>query len=82
MTLAPNRPDRLVGSAWTRADVAWRYRHWQIVARRGDVVELAAVLAPHERRQLPWRGLRDRAVWLPGWRPVVDEPGPDPAPAG
>lgn len=66
--LAPTDPARLVGSAWTRGDTVWRYRHWHVVAKHGDEVELAAVLDPAARRRVAWRTLRDRTVWQPGWR--------------
>ncbi len=76
---APAGPVRLVGSAWTRVDTAWRYRHWEIVAREGEEVILAAVLARACRHRVRWRDLRDRAVWQPGWQRIVDdEPPRDP----
>lgn len=77
MSQAPARPDRLIGSAWTRVDEAWGYRHWEVVARDGDAVIVAAVLARACQHRLPWRALRDRAIWHPGWQPIV---GAGPAP--
>ncbi len=76
MSQAPSRPDRLVGSAWTRVDTAWRYRHWEIVERHGDDVVLAAVLERACRHRVPWRALRDRAVWEPGWQRIVENDAP------
>ena len=76
MRLAPTGPDRLIGSAWTRSDSAWRYRHWEIVAREGDEVIVAAVLERGCQHRVLWRALRDRAVWQPGWRRIVDDAPP------
>jgi len=71
MSPAPAHPARLVGSAWTRGDDAWRYCHWEVVTRDGDDVVVCATLDRARTHRLPWRALRDRAVWTPGWRSVV-----------
>jgi len=69
----PAHPKRLVGSKWTAVEVVDRERHWVVVAleprRTGGErrVTLEAVLTG-SRRARPWRELRDRAVWRPGWR--------------
>lgn len=68
MTAAPATARRLVGTAWTSATSIDGRRHWVVAAVRGDDAELRSVLAPIVRHALPWRGLRDRERWLPGWR--------------
>lgn len=65
---APAHPRLLVGSAWTRLPSDWTYHHWTVVARLDDDVIARAVLDPTCERRLPWRALRDRACWLPGWQ--------------
>lgn len=35
-------------------------------ARTGEV-ELASVLLPEQVIRIPWRALRERTHWLPGW---------------
>ncbi len=68
----PKHPKHLVGSKWTalRVDPGQDppERHWQAVAfeAREGVLTLEAVLTAR-RVELPWRALRDRAEWLPGW---------------
>ncbi len=63
---APHHPDKLVGTQWTAVDPEEGRRHWQVLERSGDKALLRAVLdgVTHE---LPWRDLRDRARWTPGW---------------
>ena len=68
MADAPAHPRHLLGSAWTRLDEAWRFCHWEIVARDGDDVILRATLDRASERRLAWRALRDRTIWMPGWR--------------
>jgi tryptophan-rich hypothetical protein len=69
VTNEPQNPSHIVGTKWTAVDVDQRRKHWQVVEfvkSDGDVV-IEAVIDNH-RRRLPWRQLRDRDVWLTGWR--------------
>lgn len=67
----PVHPKFLVGSKWSRAPEydAIEYRHWEVVRhnkKRGEVV-LRATLDRDAELCFPWRELRDRSKWLPGW---------------
>ena len=67
-TNAPHHPDKLVGSRWTAVEVEDRRKHWDVVEFRknsGEVV-IRAVIDDH-RRSIPWRTLRNREQWTPGW---------------
>lgn len=64
----PAHARHLVGSAWTRVGGDDGLAHYQVVEVRGAEAVLAAVLAPARRQQIPWRDLRDRGRWRPGWR--------------
>ena len=68
MTEEPSNPGKLAASKWSNVDEAVPYRHYVVteVHATGEVV-LASVLAPASTLRLPWRELRDRAVWRPGW---------------
>ncbi len=63
----PRSPANLAGSKWTSRDPALAYCHWVVIARSGDDVVLQSVLSPATTMQIPWRGLRDRERWQPGW---------------
>ena len=67
----PVHPRFLVGSKWSSApgQDTIEYRHWEVIRhdkKRGEVV-LRATLDREAELVLPWRALRDRAKWLPGW---------------
>lgn len=68
MTAAPATARRLIGTGWTSTASIDGRRHWVVVAVRGDAAELRSVLAPVVTHVLPWRALRDRGGWWPGWR--------------
>lgn len=64
----PNHIKQILGAAWTAADPTLPYRHFvvEFVTKAGDV-QLEAVLDRGYKMSLPWRDLRDRARWTPGW---------------
>jgi tryptophan-rich hypothetical protein len=64
----PRHPTHLVGSRWTRNAVG-RLRHYEVIAfsKRGGWVEMRPALEPSALLRRPWRELRDREAWLPGW---------------
>ena len=72
----PRHPRHLVGSKWTRHPGAeeGRERHWtvQAFAPRKGVVTLEAVLTARQL-SLPWRALRERSAWEPGWIRLDEE---------
>ncbi len=67
-TNAPHDPEKLIGSKWTAIEVDERRKHWEVTARDPDEdeVTLRAVM-DGETRVVPWRQLRDRERWTPGW---------------
>lgn len=69
----PQTPKLLVGTRWTRQG-SGRLRHHEVVSftRREGTVSLRPVLAPDEPVEIPWRDLRDRTRWVPGWVSVVE----------
>lgn len=73
----PRHPRRLAGSKWTSHDPALPYCHWIVIEVSRGEVELQAILAPAARVRLPWRGLRERPRWEPGWSLMPPDPGQD-----
>jgi tryptophan-rich hypothetical protein len=71
----PTSPRLLVGSKWTRSDAACPLHHYEVrhVDARGTV-ELFAVLQPQVVQRIPWRSLRDRGAWQPGWTSTAAAP--------
>lgn len=66
---APHNPDKLEGTHWTAVEPEDRRKHWEVVrydSESGEVT-LEAVL-DGETVAIPWRDLRDREVWEPGWK--------------
>ena len=69
MTNHPRHPDQLPGTKWTSREGLLEFRHWEVDvvrSRRGTVV-LRATLDGARTIELPWRDLRNRADWTPGW---------------
>ncbi len=67
----PVHPDRLLHSKWSTAPdyEELDYCHWEVVTflkRKGEV-ELRATLDEETLVRIPWRALRDRTRWVPGW---------------
>jgi tryptophan-rich hypothetical protein len=67
-TNAPQNPDKLIGSKWSAVEVEEKRKHWEVVSWHPDdgEVTLRAVLDGETTRR-PWRQLRDRERWEPGW---------------
>lgn len=72
MPVHPLHPRHLEGSRWTRRNPPPETRglvHYEVTSftpKRG-LVRLRAVLDACIELELPWRALRDRERWLPGW---------------
>jgi tryptophan-rich hypothetical protein len=64
---APRHPGRLVGSKWTSRDDELPYRHWVVTELTDGQVVLQSVLCPGMMLRRPWRELRERPRWQPGW---------------
>jgi tryptophan-rich hypothetical protein len=67
----PVHPTHLLHSKWSTAEGydELEFCHWEVITflkRKGEV-ELRATLDEDARVRLPWRELRDRARWVPGW---------------
>lgn len=65
----PVHPSRLEGSAWSRVDNTLEHRHWQAhtFMKKSGMIVLRAVLEASVEVTIPWRELRDRQLWEPGW---------------
>lgn len=68
----PVHPTHLLHSKWSTAEgyEDLTYCHWEVITffkKRGEV-ELRATLDEGVTHRMPWRTLRDRAHWVPGWR--------------
>ena len=71
-------PHQLMGTKWTKLDplpsppeagLSCDLAHWEVEGYqpRAGLVVLRASLSPERKLILPWRQLRDRAQWTPGW---------------
>lgn len=65
----PRHPGNLAGSKWSSRGASLPYLHWIVIEVSGDEVVLQAVLSPATTHRMPWRGLRERERWQPGWQP-------------
>ncbi|MEM1350353.1 MAG: TIGR02450 family Trp-rich protein [Myxococcota bacterium] len=65
----PRHPTHLEGSKWSSLDPNHPHRHWEVESyrKKSKHVVLRATLDSAETLVLPWRELRDRSSWLPGW---------------
>lgn len=65
----PRHPTHLLESKWSRVDGALEFRHWVISEhhKTRGVVRARAVLDTDVEIELPWRELRNRTLWEPGW---------------
>ena len=61
----------LIGSKWSRVDGKAAFVHYGCIARNAETVLLRSVLTPFDDLLLPWRDLRNVAVWTPGWIPCA-----------
>ena len=64
----------LLGSRWTAVaplDGHDRERHFEVIARAGDVLTVRALLGGREH-PLPITALDDPARWAMGWRSLPD----------
>lgn len=73
----PRHPTHLVGSRWTRLQdepLGGPYLHYEVIAyrTRDQNVRLRSLLSPPLEIEFPWRRLRDRERWTPGWASVVE----------
>lgn len=66
----PIHPRHLLGSKWSSAPGAHEHCHWEVIEhrKRAQAVVLRATLDAATTLVIPWRDLRDRERWVPGWR--------------
>jgi tryptophan-rich hypothetical protein len=65
--LFPAHPDRLLESKWSRVGPGAHRHFWVSRVDREGSVYLSAVLDETFVEVFPWRELRDRDRWSPGW---------------
>lgn len=64
----PQHPNQLWGTKWTsRGDRPFRHWEVEVVQSKTGLVRLRAVLKADQILELPWRELRNRDEWEPGW---------------
>ncbi len=65
----PVHPTRLERSKWTYRGDEHPYTHWEVLsfAKKSGELTLFAILEKTTTIQIPWRELRDRETWEPGW---------------
>ena len=67
----PRHPRRLLTSKWSccapQDERPNGLVHFVVIGVSGDDADLQSVLSPEVTLVMPWRGLRDRARWTPGW---------------
>lgn len=64
---APHDPEKLPGTEWTATDPEERRKHWEVVEVSEEGEATLRAVIDGETKQLPWRELRDRDRWRPGW---------------
>ncbi|MEM9861451.1 MAG: TIGR02450 family Trp-rich protein [Myxococcota bacterium] len=62
----PRHPTRLLGSKWTRIEEEG-VTHFRVVEHRKDHNLRLQALCKDTSVVIPWRALRERARWRPGW---------------
>ena len=66
-------PEKLHNSKWTAANPKNKEKHFMVIQVYRDMqnrvtdVDLEAVLTKRVRK-IPWRALKDEALWHPGWQ--------------
>lgn len=73
MTQHPARASNLMATKWTSATPVLGRRHWEVLRVEGAEAELRSALDRLTTHRLPWRELRDRGQWTPGWISIEEE---------
>lgn len=68
----PISPKKLQGSKWTAVEPDGKSKHFMVIElerdAEGTVVQcLLEAVVTRKTRWLPWRDLKDGAVWRQGW---------------
>lgn len=62
----------LLGSKWTAKQATWGWRHFQVINRKNQgqwvFAELVASCDDSVRFWINAQQLKDRNLWLPGWK--------------
>ena len=66
----PRHPSQLESSKWTSTESRIGFRHFEVdsVDTKTGTAVLRPTLDRSQVLEIPWRELRDRQVWLPGWQ--------------
>lgn len=66
----------LLGSKWTAHETIWGWRHFQVVNRKNQgtwiFAEMVAACDPSVRFWLNADLLKDRSLWLAGWKSLSE----------
>jgi tryptophan-rich hypothetical protein len=67
----------LMGSKWTAKAQTFGWRHFQVVSRKNEgawvFAEMVAACDPTVRFWLNAKVLRDKQLWHPGWKSLVEQ---------
>jgi tryptophan-rich hypothetical protein len=65
----PIHPTHLERSKWSYVGDEHDFKHWEVesFSKKRGVLTLFAVLEKTTTISIPWRELRDREKWEPGW---------------
>jgi tryptophan-rich hypothetical protein len=66
----PIHPTHLERSKWSSVSDDYPFKHWEVMsfAKKSGQLTLFAILEKATTIQIPWRELRDREKWEPGWK--------------
>jgi tryptophan-rich hypothetical protein len=67
----------LMGSKWTAKEQTFGWRHFQVVGRKNErawvFAEMVAACDPTVRFWLNAKVLRDKQLWHPGWKSLIEQ---------
>jgi tryptophan-rich hypothetical protein len=70
----------LLGSKWTAQHKTFGWRHFQVVNRKNEAglvfAEMVAACDPSVRFWVNAKGLKNRSVWIAGWRSAHEQESP------
>ncbi len=67
----------LIGSKWTAKEQTFGWRHFQVVGRKNEgalvFAEMVAACDPTVCFWLNAKALKDKQLWHPGWKSLVEQ---------